>query len=183
MAETKRVFVIDDDPKMCHVLESLLTDRGYGVTVCTDSNDAIRLLKEAEYHCVLLDIRMKGLEGTELLPIIKRNFPDVPVIIVSAYCDRSDSGYYTSLGAFDLVTKPFNNDLLGDIVKRAVGETETIPLLLTSFSLLEARNQVYRKLIVTALRKTNWNQVKAAELLGVSRYCLMRWLRKLQITY
>src|SRR3989338_1428169 len=146
MAEVTRIFVIDDDPKMCHVIERLLTDRGYGVTVCTDSNDAIRLLKEAEYHCVLLDIRMKGLEGTELLPIIKRNFPDLPVVIVSAYVDRSDAGYYSSLGAFDLVAKPFNNDLLADVVNRAVGATETIPFILTSLSLREAHDQVYRKL-------------------------------------
>ena len=41
----------------------------------------------------------------------------------------------------------------------------------------------HRKLIVTALRRTDWNQVKAAHFLGVSRYCLIRWLRKLNITY
>lgn len=183
MAESKRILVVDDDLKICHVLEGLLTERGFKVTVCPDSSDAITRLKEAEYHCVLLDVRMKGLEGTELLPIIKRNFPDMPVVIVSAYVDRSDAGYYSSLGAFDLVAKPFNNDLLVDVVNRAVGATETIPFILTSFSLRGARDQVYRKLIVTALRKSNWNQVKAAELLGVSRYCLIRWLRKLQITY
>ena len=53
----------------------------------------------------------------------------------------------------------------------------------TSLSLAEAKDQVYRKLIITALRKANWNQIKAAQLLGVSRYCLIRWLRKLQISY
>jgi len=183
MLEAARVLVIDDDAKICRVLEGVLTDHGCRVTVCPDSDQAMDRLKQDQYGCVLLDIRMKGLQGTELLPILKRNFPMLPVIIVSAYADRSEAGYYTSLGAFDLVTKPFNNDLLVDVVSRAVGIAETIPLVLTSLSLAEGRDQVYRKLIVTALRRANWNQVQAAALLGVSRYCLIRWLRKLQITY
>ena len=104
-------------------------------------------------------------------------------IVVTAFSDQSDASYYGSLGAFDLVTKPFAPERIVDVVNRAVGETETLPLVLDSLSLLEARDQVYRKLIVTALRRANWNQIKAAELLGVSRYCLIRWLRKLQINY
>jgi transcriptional regulator with GAF, ATPase, and Fis domain len=40
---------------------------------------------------------------------------------------------------------------------------------------------VYRKLILAALTKTHWNQIKAAELLGVSRFCLMRWMKKLSV--
>ena len=183
MAEPVRVLVVDDDPSMCRLTELSLTEGGYRVSVCSDSTRAMDLLKEAPYGCVLLDIRMKGLEGTELLPIIKHGFPTLPVILVSAYCDRSDASYYSSLGAFDIVTKPFNNGLLLDVVNRAVGAAETIPLVLTSLSMAEARNQVSRKLIVTALRRTNWNQIKAAKLLGVSRYSLIRWLRKLQITY
>lgn len=59
--------------------------------------------------------------------------------------------------------------------------TEAIPITLTNVSLAQARDRVYRKLIVTALRRANWNQTKAAELLGISRYSLIRWLRKLQI--
>jgi len=181
--EPTRVLVIDDDPSMCRLTEMALTRSGYRVTVCTDSTKAMDLLKDGPYGCVLLDIRMKGLDGTDLLPIIKRNFPALPVIIVSAYCNRTSANHYTSLGAFEIVTKPYTDDFLLDVVSRAVGGRETIPLLLTSLSLTEARDQVFRKLIITALRQSNWNQIKAAKLLGISRYSLIRWLRKLQITY
>ncbi len=141
------------------------------------------LLKKGPYACVLLDLRMSGLQGTELLPIIKHNFPTLPVIVVSAYSNRSDASYYNSLGAFDFLTKPVSRDLLVDTINRAVGAVEEIPLVLTSLSLTEVRDQVYCKLIVTALRKTNWNQVKAAQLLGVSRHFLIRWMHRLEITY
>jgi len=178
-----QVLVIDDDPSAGRMTELTLTQGGYQATVCTDSTKAMELLKDGSYGCVLLDIRMKGLEGTELLPIIKRNSPSLPVVLVSAYCDGKDASYYNSLGAFDFVSKPFSSDRLLDVVGRAVGVQETIPLVLTSLALSEARDQVFRKVIVTALRKSNWNQTKAAQLLRVSRHSLIRWLQKLKITY
>jgi transcriptional regulator with GAF, ATPase, and Fis domain len=68
-------------------------------------------------------------------------------------------------------------------VGRALDRQERIPMTLTTLSLREGRDQLYRKLILAALQRTDWNQVKAAELLGVSRYCLIRWLKKLGISY
>lgn len=178
-----RVLIIDDDVSMCRLTDMALSRHGYKATICTDSAQAMDLLKDGPYGCVILDIRMKGLEGTELLPIIKRNYPVLPVILVSAYCDRTDASYYVSLGAFEVLAKPYTDDLLLDIISRAVGASDTIPVVLTSLCLEEAREQMFRKLIITALRRTNWNQVKAAKLLRISRQSLIRWLRKLQITY
>jgi DNA-binding NtrC family response regulator len=132
---------------------------------------------------VLLDIRMPGFEGTDLLPLIKKIYPDLPVVLVSAYCDESNASYYRRLGAFAMVSKPFSTELLQDTVARALEQQEEIPVVFTTLSLREGRDQLYRKLIIAALRKTEWNQVKAAELLGVSRYCLIRWMKKLGVAY
>ncbi len=183
MARTASVLVVDNDPRICKLAQRILTERGYAVAACAESGRAMNLLKETPYDCVLLDIRMEGLEGTELLPIIKRNFPTLPVIVISGYCEHEDATYYNSLGAFDVLTKPFTDERLVEAVNRAVGLGETIPLVLTSLSLAEARDQAYRKVIVTALRRTNWKQVGAARLLGISRYSLIRWLHRLQIRY
>ena len=177
------MLVIDDDEKILSVCKELLTDGGFDVTICPDSTQALPLLKANAYEVALLDIRMPGLEGTDLLPLIKKLYPDLPVILVSAYCDATSAGYYHSLGAFDVVGKPFSHEVLRDTVARALKRQEHIPLVLTTLSLREGRDQLYRKLILSALRKTDWNQVKASELLGVSRYCLIRWLKKLGISY
>ena len=178
-----RALVIDDDEKVLAIYEELLTRRGFEVTACVDSTRVVPLLKHDGFEVVLLDIRMPGFEGTDLLPLIKKIHPELPVILVSAYCDTANAGYYHSLGAFDAISKPFSHELLVDTVTRAVNQQEHVPLILTSLSLREGRDQLYRKLILAALRKTDWNQVKAAELLGVSRYCLIRWLKKLGISY
>ncbi len=186
MAETngsKRILVIDDDEKLLGITEELLARHGYAPTTCHDSTRVVELLKRQPFDAVLLDIRMPGFEGTDLLPLIKKLHTDLPVILVSAYCDKTNAGYYHSLGAFDIIGKPFSHEVVLDTVGRAVNRQEHIPLVLTGLSLRSARDQLYRKLILAALRKTDWNQVKAAELLGVSRYCLIRWLKKLGISY
>jgi DNA-binding NtrC family response regulator len=178
-----RALVIDDDEKILRICEDLLTRRGFIVTVCQDSTQVIPLLKSSPFEVVLLDIRMPGFEGTDLLPLIKKLHPDLPVVLFSAYCDETNASYYHSLGAFDIVSKPFSHEVLLDTLARALDRQEHIPMVLTRLSLREGRDQLYRKLILAALRKTDWNQVKAAELLGVSRYCLIRWLKKLGISY
>lgn len=182
-AAKRRVLVIDDDEKLLRVYEDLLARRGFLVTRCPDSTQALPMLKASAFEAVLLDIRMPGFEGTDLLPLIKKLQPDLPVILVSAYCDQANAGYYHSLGAFDVVSKPFSHEQLCDTVTRAVEQQEQIPMVLTTLSLRQGRDQLYRKLMLSALRKTDWNQVKAAELLGISRYCLIRWLKKLGISY
>lgn len=178
-----RLLVIDDDEKILKIYEELFTPRGFTVTCCPDSTRVVAQLKAGTYDAALLDIRMPGLEGTDLLPLIKKVRPDLPVILVSAYCDDANAGYYHSLGAFGIVSKPFSHEVLVDTVNRALEREEQIPVVLTDLSLRNARDQIYRKLILVALRKTNWNQVKASELLGISRYCLIRWLKKLGISY
>jgi DNA-binding NtrC family response regulator len=183
IASGHRVLVIDDDERILKICEELLVHRGFVVTTCADSTQAIPLLKSGAYEVVLLDIRMPGFEGTDLLPLIKKAAPDLPVILVSAYCDDTNRNYYHTLGAFDVVEKPFSHEVLLDTVARALEWQEQIPFVLTSLSLREGRDHLYRKLILAALRKTDWNQVRAAELLGVSRYCLIRWLKKLGIAY
>ncbi len=177
------VLVIDDDEKLVRVTEELLVRHGYRVTPCVDSTQVVALLKAGTYETVLLDIRMPGFEGTDLLPLIKKIQPDLPVILVSAYCDKSNQGYYNSLGAFDIIGKPYSHEVLLDTMARALDQQEHIPMVLTRLSLRDGRDLLYRKLILAALRKTDWNQIKAAELLGVSRYCLIRWLKKLGISY
>ena len=179
----RRLLVVDDDEKILNICQELLIRHGYAVTTCPDSTQVLPLLHANAFEVALLDIRMPGVEGTDLLPLMKKVQPDLQIIMVSAYCDEAHAGYYRSLGACGIVAKPFSHEILLETIEHALRRQEPIPLTITSFSLRDARDQLYRRLILAALRKTDWNQVKAAELLGVSRYCLIRWLKKLGIAY
>lgn len=182
LEKTRKLIAIDDDPSLLESLRHIFKG-DFEVTACSKSLEAMDVLRKAPPDVILLDIRMPGLEGTDLLQLIKKAFPLVPVIILSAYVNDKNAKYYTSLGAFDVVAKPFDAFLLRSIVDHAIGDKDTIPIILDSLILQDARDQVYRKLIITALHKVSWNQKKAAELLGISRYCLIRWIKKLQIVY
>lgn len=182
IAAGPRVLVVDDDPKILGIYQELLSQHGFTVTVCADGTHAVPLLKADHFDIVVLDIRVPGMDGADLLPLSKRIHPEVPVIVVSAYCESEHAGYYYALGAFELLRKPFSHEVLLQTLTRALNQQQQIPLVLTSLSLREGRDQVYRKLILAGLRKTNWNVMKTAGLLGVSRYCLMRWMKKLGVS-
>src|SRR3989338_9915154 len=102
------ILVIDDEPDVLEGCKELLTHKGFTVSICADSLKAIPQLKANSYDAVLLDIRMPGIEGTDLLPLIKKIRPDLPVILISAYCDEANRGYYHSLGALEIISKPFS---------------------------------------------------------------------------
>lgn len=178
---SRSILVVEDDLEVLHSYEQLLSQRGWHVQTCANGSEAVTLIKEHAYDVVVLDIRLPGIEGTDLLPIMKKLHPDLPVIVVSAYYDDSNPSYYHRLGAFEMLRKPITSEMLLDAIGRALDQQERIPVVLNSLSLREGRDRVYRKLILAALQKTNWNQVKASKLLGVSRYCLMRWIQKLGI--
>lgn len=178
---SNRVLVVDDDKRLLDIYQQLLTQHQLAPTICSDSSKVLAVLKAGTFDLVLLDIRMPGIEGTDLLPLIKKVRPLLPVILVSAYCDPNNAHYYQALGAYAAIEKPFSNETLIDTIRRAINQEERIPVILTTLSLRDSRDTIYRKLILTALRKTNWNQLKAAELLGVSRFCLIRWIKKLGI--
>lgn len=184
MAERERVLVIDDNLTICDLIRRTLEEAGYQVSVCSDSTQAMDVLNQGgPYCCVLLDVRMEGLEGTELLPLIKHKYPALPVIIVSSYASPPDGSYYSFLGASDVVPKPFSDERLLKALERALGTSTSVQLVLPDLSLTKARDQIYSKLIVLALRRANWNQVRAAGLLGISRHSLIRWMQKLRISY
>jgi DNA-binding NtrC family response regulator len=176
------ILVVDDDAKILAYSRELLEQHGYAVDTCQDSTAVIARIKAKPFDAVLLDIRMPGLEGTDLLPMIKRLKPALPLIIVSAFYDESNLSYYHQLGATDMIPKPFSHERLLGALARVLGHQERIPVTLTSLSLTDGRDMVYRKLMLLALQKTEWNQVKAAELLGVSRYWLIRWMKRLKIS-
>ncbi|MBI2870877.1 MAG: response regulator [Candidatus Omnitrophica bacterium] len=180
---TKPVLIVDDDEGVADTVRQVLEHAGYASDHCQESPKAVSFLERKSYGCVLLDIRMPKMEGTEVIQLIKKKYPDLPVIIVSAFADGPDSTYYSSLGAFDVVAKPFSNEVLVRAVNRAAGDSDVTRLTLTGLNLDEARDQIYRKLIVKALNHCSWNQQKAAEVLGISRYALNRWLRKLEIKF
>ncbi len=114
------ILVVDDDPAVRSVVSRKMQSDGYECVVATDGRDAIEKANEQEFDIVLLDIKMPGPSGMEVLPQLVEKHPDVCVVMITAIIDTQTAVEAMKLGAYDYVTKPFNLDDLGLRVEKAL---------------------------------------------------------------
>ncbi len=117
--ERVRVLAVDDDPDALRYIRTALTESGYEPVVTTEPLDAIPLMKEERPHLALLDLRLPGTDGIELMAEIKA-MADVPVIFISAYGQDALIAKAFEEGAEDYVVKPFSATELGARIKAAL---------------------------------------------------------------
>ena len=120
----KPVWVIDDDRSIRWVFEKALAREGIPFKTFAQATEAMDALDASGAPQVLVsDIRMPGTSGLELLQNIKQRFPDLPVIIMTAYSDLESAVAAFQGGAFEYLPKPFDVDQAVDLIRRALGES------------------------------------------------------------
>lgn len=112
MSENARVLIIDDEKNYLLVLDALLTDAGYSVTAINDPEMALAFLDDSEVDVVITDMKMPKMTGKEVLQSIKKSWPHIPVLIMTAFGSIESAVDVMRFGAFDYITKPFANDEL-----------------------------------------------------------------------
>ncbi len=115
-----RVLIVDDEPRMGIALATALRRSGYACESCTSAADALQTFDEHGADVVVTDRRMPGMDGMELMRELLKKQPDLPVILITAYGDVPSAVKAMRDGAFDYVTKPFDNDELRKLVARAL---------------------------------------------------------------
>ena len=115
-----RILLIDDEPRMLSLLNTLLKTEGYVVTSVQDSSRVPEILRTQNFELMITDIRMTPINGLELLKIAKQVKPSMPVIILTAYGSVETAIDAMKLGTFDYVTKPFKMDELLITIQRAL---------------------------------------------------------------
>lgn len=118
------VWVIDDDRSIRWVFEKALTREGIPFKTFAQATEAMDALDATGAPQVLVsDIRMPGTSGLELLQNVKQRFPDLPVIIMTAYSDLESAVAAFQGGAFEYLPKPFDVDQAVELIRRALGES------------------------------------------------------------
>src|SRR5881296_3325394 len=118
------VWVIDDDRSIRWVFEKALAREGIPFKTFAQATEAMEELDAAGAPQVLVsDIRMPGASGLELLQTLKQRFPDLPVIIMTAYSDLESAVAAFQGGAFEYLPKPFDVDQAVDLIRRAMEES------------------------------------------------------------
>ncbi len=116
-----RILIVDDERKMCRSIEILLREEGsFETLIATDYYEAIQKLKQP-VDLVLSDLTMPGKDGIELLKAVKGEHPDLPVILMTAFSTVQSAVTSIKEGAFDYIVKPFENERLLSLIRKALG--------------------------------------------------------------
>ncbi len=116
----ERILLVDDDTSLRELLAELLTDAGYQVTTAKSTEEALGHFERTPYPMVITDICMGGLNGIDLLQIIKQHREDTQVLIITSYASFDTALAALRAGAYDYLCKPFDElELITTTVKRA----------------------------------------------------------------
>ncbi|MFW0757969.1 sigma-54-dependent transcriptional regulator [Pseudomonas sp. H11T01] len=117
---THNILVVDDEPKLCDLLSSALSQNGIQVFTAGNGLHALTVLEQEDIDLVISDWRMPGMDGPQLLAEIKLRFPQLPVIVMTAYSTVKNAVQSMRNGAFDYIAKPFDIDELDITVSKAL---------------------------------------------------------------
>jgi putative two-component system response regulator len=115
-----KILVVDDDAEVRESVSSLISAHGFSVISCENAEDALTQLQESRILAVLTDINMPDISGIELLDKIRQAYPQVPVILMTAYAELDITIEAVKTGAFDFVTKPYKSSYLIRAIEKAV---------------------------------------------------------------
>jgi len=119
MTAQNHVWIIDDDDSIRWVLQKALEGAGFIVTSFDNANTILQRLQQESPDAIITDVRMPGIDGLELLSHLSTDYPDLPVIIMTAHTDLDSAVSAYQGGAFEYLPKPFDIDDAVEVAQRA----------------------------------------------------------------
>ena len=126
MPRPKKVWIADDDESIRFILEKGLIDAGFHVNVFEDGNEVVNHLEIEKPHVLLTDLKMPGRDGMDLLDTFKNEYPNIPVIMMTAHSDLDTTVEAFENGAWDYIAKPFDLNGAIDKITKALSEKKRI---------------------------------------------------------
>ena len=120
LPERKQILVVDDEPNLRRVLSALLARDDYDVHTAEDGEQALSVLGEHHIDMVVTDLRMPKIDGMELLRRVRAMDEELPVVIITAHGTVDNAVEALKTGAFDYITKPFDQTEVRTIVRKAL---------------------------------------------------------------
>ncbi|HWU38196.1 MAG TPA: response regulator, partial [Candidatus Acidoferrum sp.] len=115
----KRILVVDDEESVRWALRKALERAHYRVDMASDGHAGLQAAEEPGVDLVLLDVRLPGRDGLDVLREIRKRCPDLPVIMMTAYGTLQVAVEAMKLGAYDYIGKPFDMDEVILVVEKA----------------------------------------------------------------
>jgi DNA-binding NtrC family response regulator len=135
-----RILVVDDEMIVCESCKRILEEDGYEVEIALGGKEAFEKMKENPFDIVITDLKMPGIDGMEVLRTLRKEYPDVFVIMITGFSTVETAVEAMKLGAFDYIPKPFTPDEVSIVVKKAI---EKKSLLLENIYLRQELQEKY----------------------------------------
>lgn len=113
------ILLVDDEKGYLNVLANRLSKRGIKATKAFSGTEAMQVLRKKDFDVVVLDLKMEDMNGIEVLKIMKKMVPELPVIILTGHGSQEAAREGISFGAFDYLTKPCELVDLMDKIRQA----------------------------------------------------------------
>ena len=120
----KNILVVDDEAIVRESIRDWLKDAGYQVSVAESGEEALKMIQKQDFGVMILDLRLPGINGIEVLKKAKTLKPDIKSIVITAYPTMLTQEEATKLGAIDYLVKPIFPDKLEELIRDTVGEAE-----------------------------------------------------------
>jgi len=117
--EECKVLLVEDDATQRELLKEVLEEEGFSVTVAPSGERAFDIFRREGFDVVVTDVRLGGMSGLELLKKLKEIEPSVEVIVITAFSSVDDAVKAIKMGAFHYITKPFEPEVLVNLLKKA----------------------------------------------------------------
>src|ERR1700733_6132049 len=134
------MLIVDDEKNMRLSLKTVLADEGYEVRAAESAEEALGMLAQEDYLMVITDARLGGMSGYELLGKVHTKWPELPILMITAYATPKLAVDAIKAGAFDYLAKPFAPEELLHAVARC---SERHKLLHQNAALRERANETY----------------------------------------
>ena len=139
-----RILFVDDEARFRDTCCRLLTGRGYDVITAENGQIALDILSKSRVDIVILDLKIPVMSGEEVLEVIAKEYPDIPVVIITGNGTIDTAVECMKKGAYDFLTKPFQVDQLLFIIRRAEDKRT-----------LEQKDRISRDMIIRILHDLN----------------------------
>ena len=118
MTEQPRILIVDDEQIVRESLTNWLKEESYQVEAAENGIQALEKIRQAPFQVVLLDLKMPGMDGLQVLMEVKKEFPDIEVIIMTAYGSVNTAVEAIKSGAYDYIVKPFDPEEVALLIKK-----------------------------------------------------------------
>jgi DNA-binding NtrC family response regulator len=118
--DNTKILIVDDEIIMRESLAGWLQRDGHEITTAASGEEAMEILKHSRFDILLVDIKMEGMSGLDFLNQVKKDDPDVAVVMITAYGSISTAIEAMKKGANDYILKPFDPDALGVLIEKII---------------------------------------------------------------